>query len=99
PCPALRDALPICRAGVRTGGDGAAHHGAESLTMADVLEIRGLTKHFGGFAALADVSFTVRQGTLHSIIGPNGAGKTTLFNLLSGVLNPTAGKILLLGRD
>ena len=67
--------------------------------MADVLEIRGLTKHFGGFAALADVSFTVRQGTLHSIIGPNGAGKTTLFNLLSGVLKPTAGKILLRGRD
>src|SRR5690606_4236649 len=67
--------------------------------MADVLEIRGLTKHFGGFAALADVSFTVRQGTLHSIIGPNGAGKTTLLNLLSGVLKPTAGKILLRGRD
>jgi len=67
--------------------------------MADVLEIRGLTKHFGGFAALADVSFTVRQGTLHSIIGPNGAGKTTLFNLLSGVLKPTAGKIFLRGRD
>ena len=64
-----------------------------------VLEIRGLTKHFGGFAALTDVSFDVRQGTLHSIIGPNGAGKTTLFNLLSGVLRPTAGKILLRGKD
>ncbi|OUM94905.1 MAG: hypothetical protein BAA04_02415 [Firmicutes bacterium ZCTH02-B6] len=67
--------------------------------MVDVLEIRGLTKHFGGFAALADVSFSVRQGTLHSVIGPNGAGKTTLFNLLSGVLKPTAGKIFLRGRD
>ncbi len=67
--------------------------------MQAALEIRGLTKHFGGFAALTDVSFDVRQGTLHSVIGPNGAGKTTLFNLLSGVLKPSAGRIVLMGRD
>jgi branched-chain amino acid transport system ATP-binding protein len=67
--------------------------------VAAVLRTERLTKHFGGLAANADVSLEVEEGTLHSIIGPNGAGKTTLFNLLSGLLKPTSGRIFYRGRD
>ncbi len=67
--------------------------------MAAVLRTERLTKHFGGLAANAEVSLEVEEGTLHSIIGPNGAGKTTLFNLLSGLLKPTSGRIFYRGRD
>lgn len=63
------------------------------------LHVEGLTKHFGGLAAVEDVSFTVREGSIKAIIGPNGAGKTTTFNLLTGVEVPDAGKILFDGRD
>jgi branched-chain amino acid transport system ATP-binding protein len=62
-----------------------------------MLEIRGLSRSFGGYQANADVSFTVREGTIHAVIGPNGAGKTTLFNLVSGVLLPTSGSVSLDG--
>ncbi len=64
-----------------------------------ILEIQGVTKLFGGLAALKDVSFEVEPGEIKAIIGPNGAGKTTLFDVLTGVLKPTAGKVLLRGRD
>lgn len=64
-----------------------------------VLETRNLRKEFDGLVAVADVSLRVREGELHAIIGPNGAGKTTLFNLISGVLPPTAGKVFLRGQD
>lgn len=64
-----------------------------------ILETRNLRKEFDGLVAVADVSLRVREGELHAIIGPNGAGKTTLFNLISGVLPPTAGKVLLRGED
>lgn len=69
------------------------------MTAGVALETKGLTKHFGGFAALSDVNLRVRQGHLHSVIGPNGAGKTTLFNCLSGAFPPSAGSITLLDRD
>jgi branched-chain amino acid transport system ATP-binding protein len=59
-----------------------------------MLRTHGLTKRFGGFHALNDLYFEVRQGDIHSVIGPNGAGKTTLFNLLSGTLEPDAGEIV-----
>ena len=58
-----------------------------------MLEIRNLTKRFGGLAAVNDVSTTIEQGKIHAIIGPNGAGKTTFFNLVSGVHRPTAGTV------
>src|SRR6186713_3544504 len=64
-----------------------------------VLETKGLTKQFGGITATNDVSLTVEKGARHALIGPNGAGKTTIINLLTGVLTPTAGKILLDGKD
>ena len=58
-----------------------------------LLEVENLARHFGGLVALDRVSFQVRSGTIKAVIGPNGAGKTTLFNLVSGVLPPTAGRI------
>src|SRR5256885_6604670 len=67
--------------------------------MPPVLETRGLEKRFGGIVATDNVSLSVQKGARHALIGPNGAGKTTVINLLTGVLRPTAGRILLEGRD
>jgi branched-chain amino acid transport system ATP-binding protein len=64
-----------------------------------LLKVEGLEKHFGGIVALADYAVEIRHGELLGLIGPNGAGKTTVFNLLSGVLPPTRGRIALEGRD
>lgn len=64
-----------------------------------VLEARGLTKVFGGFAAVKNVDLSVRRGSIHALIGPNGAGKTTCFNLLTKTLIPTEGRILFDGED
>jgi branched-chain amino acid transport system ATP-binding protein len=64
-----------------------------------LLNVEGLAKHFGGVVALADFAVEIRHGELLGLIGPNGAGKTTVFNLLSGVLEPTRGRIALEGRD
>jgi branched-chain amino acid transport system ATP-binding protein len=60
-----------------------------------ILAVEGLSKHFGGLAAVTNVSFEVRRGAMHAIIGPNGAGKTTLFNLITGLLPPDAGRVRL----
>jgi ABC-type branched-subunit amino acid transport system ATPase component/ABC-type branched-subunit amino acid transport system permease subunit len=64
-----------------------------------VLEVRNLSRSFGGLKAVQDVSFKLRRNEILGIIGPNGAGKTTLFNLLNGFLRPDTGEILLEGRD
>jgi branched-chain amino acid transport system permease protein len=64
-----------------------------------VLEVRNLSRSFGGLKAVQDVSFKLRQNEILGIIGPNGAGKTTLFNLLNGFLRPGTGQILLDGRE
>jgi branched-chain amino acid transport system ATP-binding protein len=64
-----------------------------------ILETKGLSKSFGALAAVKDVSLAIEAGSLHSIIGPNGAGKTTLFNLLTGTFAPSAGRVLLDGKD
>ncbi len=64
-----------------------------------LLEIQGLGITFGGLRAVHDVSFKVKPGEIVSVIGPNGAGKTTLFNMISGVYQPGAGKVMLSGED
>jgi branched-chain amino acid transport system ATP-binding protein len=64
-----------------------------------VLELRGLSKSFGGLQATRDVNLRVMAGDRKAIIGPNGAGKTTLFNLITGIYQVTAGDVLLFGQD
>ncbi|MES2261394.1 MAG: ABC transporter ATP-binding protein [Pseudomonadota bacterium] len=64
-----------------------------------MLTIQNLSKSFGGVKAVQDVSFSIKEGSIHSVIGPNGAGKTTLFNLITGVYTPSSGQILLRGEN
>ena len=66
---------------------------------ASVLSAQGLVKTFGGIAATNKVTLDLHKGARHALIGPNGAGKTTLINLLTGVIQPTAGRIVLEGND
>lgn len=67
--------------------------------MNSIIEVKDLTKHFGGLRALEEVSFKVREGSIVSVIGPNGAGKTTLFNCLTGLTRPTSGHIYLKDKE
>jgi len=67
--------------------------------MTALLEVGGLSRNFGGLAAVSDVSFTVPESEILGLIGPNGAGKTTVVNLISGVIRPSAGRIVFAGRD
>ena len=64
-----------------------------------MLKIEHLTKRFGGLCAVNDVSASCEAGTINAIIGPNGAGKTTFFNLISGAIAPTSGKVIFKGED
>src|SRR5436309_12001574 len=78
--------------------------GAEGVCSAHsditvVLEVAGLTKRFGGFLAVNEISFAVRPGEILGLIGPNGSGKTTTFNLIAGTLPPTAGSIRFEGGE
>ncbi len=65
----------------------------------NVLEVRGLSKSFGGIQAVSDVSFDLGEGEFLALIGPNGAGKTTCFNMLNGYLKPDRGSVKLGGRE
>jgi branched-chain amino acid transport system ATP-binding protein len=69
------------------------------MSIAPLLEIRGMEKHFGGLVAVRDANFTVRRGEIVGLIGPNGSGKTTLINLISGMLKPDGGAMLLAGTE
>ena len=63
------------------------------------LHVQGVSKHFGGVAAVDGLDMSVEQGELRGLIGPNGAGKTTLFNVISGLYSPSAGTIMFEGRE
>jgi branched-chain amino acid transport system permease protein len=64
-----------------------------------VLEVKGLSKRFGGIVAADDLTFTLRQGAIAALVGPNGAGKTTVFNLLTGFIRPDHGSVRLHGEE
>ena len=64
-----------------------------------ILEAKALSKRFGGLAALTDYDLELKDGDVLGLIGPNGAGKTTAFNLLTGVLRPTSGRVALGGAE
>ena len=91
----MSDAWPPegARSAVRTGEGSPVNAGGS------VLSAQGLVKRFGGIAATQNVSLDLERGARHALIGPNGAGKTTLINLLTGVLQPTEGRIVLEGED
>ena len=67
--------------------------------MSALLEVRGLSKHFGGLRAVQDLSFDVHEGEILGLIGPNGAGKTTTFNLIAGFYRPDRGSVLFQGTQ
>lgn len=67
--------------------------------MSGLLEIRKMTHFFGGLRAVYDFSFEVPKGAIYGLIGPNGSGKTTTFNLITGIYNPTEGKVFFEGKD
>jgi branched-chain amino acid transport system ATP-binding protein len=69
------------------------------MAEAVALEVTNIARHFGGLVALRDVSFQVTEGEVMGLIGPNGAGKSTLFEIVSGNLAPTAGRVAFFGRD
>ena len=73
--------------------------GARMTDAHYVLQTQGLVKRFGGITATDHVTLNIAQGARHALIGPNGAGKTTLINLMTGVLPPTEGRIVLEGQD
>lgn len=64
-----------------------------------VLDVRGMTRQFGGLMAVNSVSFVVEKGEIFGLIGPNGAGKTTLFNLITGLIPPTSGQLYFRGEE
>ena len=66
---------------------------------ASLISVQGVTMRFGGLTAVKDVSVEVARGSITAVIGPNGAGKTTLFNAITGVYEPTEGRVLVSGRD
>ena len=65
----------------------------------NILQVDGLSKYFGGLAAVSNCSLKIKKGSITGVIGPNGSGKTTLFNLIAGNLKPNEGKVRLYNED
>ncbi|MHC5007214.1 MAG: ATP-binding cassette domain-containing protein, partial [Planctomycetota bacterium] len=72
---------------------------AHDTSQPPMIEAQGLTKYYGEFAAVVDVSFTVPRGQVAAFLGPNGAGKSTTMKLLTGYLAPSAGRARITGHD
>ena len=68
------------------------------MTTDTILEVRGISKRFGGLQALSDVGITIKRGQVYGLIGPNGAGKTTFFNVITGLYTPDSGSFELAGK-
>lgn len=64
-----------------------------------MIKVENLHKHFGGFRAVDGATLEIAEGSITGLVGPNGAGKTTLFNVIAGNLQPTSGKVTMLGED
>src|SRR6056297_2082939 len=79
--------------------DPAMSTGARPADDAPALSLEGLSRHFGDFRALDDVSLTIGEGEFFTVVGPSGSGKTTLLRILAGLDRPTRGRLLLRGRD
>jgi ABC-type branched-subunit amino acid transport system ATPase component/ABC-type branched-subunit amino acid transport system permease subunit len=94
-------AAPVATGQPASAGAPAAHRPARSpgSPTTSTLEVRGLTKAFGGVRAVAGVDLEVAAGTITGLIGPNGSGKTTLFNLIDGTVTPAAGSVHLAGKS
>src|SRR6185437_3757252 len=86
-------------AGKATAASRPAGHAAAPAPSGPILRASGLSKHYGGVIANADIDFTVNHGELRGIIGPNGAGKSTFFKMLTCEVPPTSGKIVFEGLD
>ncbi len=67
--------------------------------MSALLEVKGISRNFGGLKAIDDVSFAIEPGEIFGLIGPNGAGKTTMFNIVTGLTTPSAGRLIHKGKD
>jgi branched-chain amino acid transport system permease protein len=78
---------------------GAQTRAADSASVADIVRIEDLAKHFGGIYAVSGVNLVLRKDRITALIGPNGAGKTTIFNLITGVITPDRGRVFLHGQD
>ena len=95
-----RPHTPAAVSGGSAGGIGQRAPTIRIRGRGDVLlDVRMVSKRFGGVRAVEDVSIAVRRGAIVSIIGPNGAGKTSLLNMISGFYQPDTGRIMLEGRD
>ena len=69
------------------------------MSKNNIIEIREITKYFGGLAAVSNCSLKIKRGSITGIIGPNGSGKSTLFNLIAGNLKPSKGDIFLIMKE
>jgi ABC-type branched-subunit amino acid transport system ATPase component len=86
---AAEDGPPISFEKYRVDSDGPEN----------ILDVKNLTRRFGGLTAVGNLDFTVKRGTVHSLIGPNGAGKTTTVNMITGIDKPTEGSVFFNGED